>query len=878
MGSTHSIEKPAIETLCNQIILAKADSQFSTIEPVIIATLKNIGKQIEDPGLKDSILLSLKEGRKGIPSLIFCMMWKGSAVTNKASEEKFGKEPQFDENNEVRKQAFKTFYKILSADKSMYRFLFDQELIGPINKICLAGKVEFKQIGVKILNFLTSIEECYSELKAFNPLYTMNSLLISRPESVNPEIRKLALRGIENLAKLCKSEFVINGVIGTLLNILHENNEQGEISIVMDCFAKSADEDSVAKNLIEENFSHLIDRFLNNPSLEVRISTAACVDGLCRLEAGRDIINKSTLKLLHELCKVPEEALRMRAKSALLNLCLNERQLNYFTHKKWVDEIMDTFNELKTEANRDRVIKIIEQLSKDCLKYTLYHLYLALTKPLIILVQDKNDEIRSLALTSMVNLTVRLDLQPEYSQVAEILIKQFDKMKRMSDRVKAMTILSVLSITNQNLINESFYTNFFFSKADRSNYPFLESDEPNITESEFNKTEKKIEEQKEDIENMVKLARITCISFPSGEVQTIMNEKLKLISSQCRSMNQKIRYRAVGTLAVLASRDNLRHILHNNEFFETITLMLSDPADEVKLAACMAIKSMLLSPDGIKLWLKFDSSFVIDSSNNHTLAVAVSNKPLSKHSGLYLNWGKEFFKSETVIIPKFPPLKEWTISVWFRTPLPPGDKILVQGKSGTGAIIGANDDYFYAIDKKTGTELLLWKGLKGLTRKWNHLCVTLDSQKRILARVNNGQTRDQKAIDLEECFKYFMNSKKGKNPFGVVCDFRVYGRFMNAKEIEELSNYNENVVFALPDKYCEYANVADIPTSLIHIVEKERNVIRIGALQALTCLATKSSCRASMLRNSIIKIIVGLIRSVNTNISKYSASCLVNLG
>lgn len=878
MGGIQSSEKPAIETLCNQIILAKAESQYSTIEPIIIETLKNIGSQIENPRLKDSILLSLKEGRKGIPSLIFCMMWKGSAVASQQSGAKSGQEPQFDENNKVRKQAFETFYKILLADRGMYRFLFDQELIGPVNKICLTGKTEFKQIGVKILNYLTSVEECYSELKAFNPLYTMNSLLISRPESVNSEIRKLALRGIENLAKGCKSEFVINGVIGTLLNILHENKEQEEISIVMDCFAKSADDISVARNLIEEDFSDLIDRFLRNSSPEIRVSTAACVDGLCRLESGREIIKNSTLKLLHSLSKEPEEALRMHAKSALLNLCLNEAKLNYFTNRKWVDEIMDTFNELKTEANRDRVIKIIKQLSKDCLKYTLYMLYLALTKPLITLVQDKNDKIRSSALTSMVNLTVRLDLQPEYTQVAEILIKQFDKLKRMKDRVKSMTILSVLSITNQNLINESFYTNFFFTKADRSQYSFLGSDQSYTLESEFHKNEKKIEDQKEDIEDMVKLARITCISFPSGEVQTIMNEKLKLINSQCRSLNQKIRYRAVGTLAVLATRDTLRHILHDNEFFETIILMLSDPADEVKLVSCLAIKNMLISPDQIKLWLKFDSSFVIDSSNNRTLAVAVRNKPLNKNSGLYLNWGKEFHKSETVIISKFPPLKEWTISLWFRTPLPQGDKILVQGKSGTGAIIGANDDYFYAIDIKTGAELPLWTGLKGLSRKWNHLCVTLDSQKRILARINNEQTRDNKEINLEECFKYFMNGKKGKNPFGVVCDFRVYERFMNVKEVEELSKYNENVVFALPDRYCEYANVADIPTSLIHIIEKERNVIKISALQALTCLATKSSCRASMLRNSIINIIVGLIRSVNTNISKYSAMCLVNLG
>ena len=208
MGGSNSHEKSAIDQLTSHIILAKSESQFGSVENNIAVALSQLRKQLVENKTQKSILAELKEGRKGIPSLIFCMMWKGAAN---------------DENNEIRIQAYETLYTLLNVDSSFCKVLFEQELLGPINKISLTGKPEFKYIGVKILNFLTLHEEYYTELNSFNPLYTMNSLLLASASSVNLETRLLALKGIENLADDYKSEFVINGIIATLLNILHEN-------------------------------------------------------------------------------------------------------------------------------------------------------------------------------------------------------------------------------------------------------------------------------------------------------------------------------------------------------------------------------------------------------------------------------------------------------------------------------------------------------------------------------------------------------------------------------------------------------------------------------------------------------------------------------
>lgn len=138
--------------------------------------------------------------------------------------------------------------------------------------------------------------------------------------------------------------------------------------------------------------------------------------------------------------------------------------------------------------------------------------------------------------------------------------------------------------------------------------------------------------------------------------------------------------------------------------------------------------------------------------------------------------------------------------------------------------------------------------------------------------------RTGKKSIVKEPFKYFGNDKRGKFPFGTICDFRVYQRCLTSTEIKELSVYSENVLEGLPDKYCEFANAADIPTVLIELVRTEGDVVKILALQALANLATKASCRSSMLRNSIIPALVDSIRSVNPFIREYSAKCLVNLG
>ncbi|OMJ85091.1 hypothetical protein SteCoe_13680 [Stentor coeruleus] len=854
MGNKQNSDRKNIEIICTQIILAKTDGQYTAVEASIIESFQLLRGEMKNPETMERIIQDLKSGIKGVPSIIYCMLWRGGYDGD-------------GERNQVQEEALKTFCLLLKKNHDFIKLFFDQDLGGIINKLALCNEPNLRHSAVKIMSFLTKFPEYKKDLEVYNPLYTLNSVLVSSLSSVKPKSRILALKGIKSLAYDYKSKFVANGIIGTLLTMLNESIVPKELKIAIDCISRSADEPSVGKNLLEEHFTDLIDKFLSHDDIKICSSTASCIQALCKFEKGRESINFLSLKKLHKLCERGNLDAMLAAKSAMLSLCLNEAKLEYFKKKGWVKEIVKTFSEISNKASRERVIGIIYQLSIECLKYTLYDLYEAITKPLIELIQDEDDEIQSMSLSSLVNLCARLDLQACYYQegASNIIISLFNIFDDFKKKLNCMIIISMLSITNKELLYDEYYIDFFLSKVDRKDYISDEGKES----GDVNKLE--------IVEEMVKLARLTCIAFPGEEVQSKMKDKLKFVYSQCRSPSIKVRCRAVGSLSALCLREPIRETLYKSGFFDEMMLMLRDKQDEVKAIACRAITNILYSPNNLIIWFKFDSSYVVDASNVHILSGSVQNTGLKKSTGLYADWGKEFKKSEVIKIQGLGILPNWTVSLWFRCPMGDAVKVLIQGKSGTGAIIAANKEYFYTVDQKNGIEVPLWFGLDRLKKGWHHLAVVY-SQEVMSGFVNNTSNRTSKKIFLQESFKYFCNSKKGKQPFGAICDFRIYNYDMSNTEIKELSVYNENMIYGHPDKYCEYVNTVDIPTILIQLTRDERDVVKIVALEALSFMASKASCRANMLRNSIIPVLIDSIRNVNPYIRQYAAKCLVNLG
>ena len=307
----------------------------------------------------------------------------------------------------------------------------------------------------------------------------------------------------------------------------------------------------------------------------------------------------------------------------MLSLCLDEQKLDYFNKKNWVKQIVEAFNELGSQSKKDRVIDIISQLSSECLKYTLYQLFEAMTVPIVKLLKDDSERISGIALKALVNLCSRLDLQKNFCNAGAvfILIERYSKSTLLSQKFDIVVILSLMSVTNTDLLTRQEYTGFFYSKINRADiFP-----EENISEVE----------SLELIEEINKISKLTAIAFPGEEVLSMMTNKIKFVYSQCRSPSIKIRSRALGTLSALALRQPLRWLLYETGMFNEIMYLLRDPENEVQLVACYVIYNILKSPDGLELWFKFDSGYVVDDSNTYILSGAIKNVGLGLDKGLY---------------------------------------------------------------------------------------------------------------------------------------------------------------------------------------------------------------------------------------------------
>ena len=159
--------KLSIDLLCAQIIIAKSEGQFSSSQTQIKDTLVRVKKDLSLEIVKDTIINELKTGMKGMPSIIYCLMW------NKDSKERE------EDANEVQLEALKVISKLVRIDDYFIALLFEHEIISTINNLAMDQEPKIRHILIKILSFLTSKEDFIDKLRIYNPLYTLNSLLAS---------------------------------------------------------------------------------------------------------------------------------------------------------------------------------------------------------------------------------------------------------------------------------------------------------------------------------------------------------------------------------------------------------------------------------------------------------------------------------------------------------------------------------------------------------------------------------------------------------------------------------------------------------------------------------------------------------------------------
>ena len=71
--------------------------------------------------------------------------------------------------------------------------------------------------------------------------------------------------------------------------------------------------------------------------------------------------------------------------------------------------------------------------------------------------------------------------------------------------------------------------------------------------------------------------------------------------------------------------------------------LLTFKAPTVIREAATAIANILQGPDGMQLWLKFNSTYLgIDCSGNNQIIVQGNPLKVTEGKGLYSNWGAAF--------------------------------------------------------------------------------------------------------------------------------------------------------------------------------------------------------------------------------------------
>ncbi|CAG9315928.1 unnamed protein product [Blepharisma stoltei] len=859
MGTTKSApEKSSVEALCQQIMLNKAESQSGlSMTKLIHQSLTRVLRDMNNPEKRKNTIQELS-GVKGIPALIACLNTKI---------------PGEEQGNIIQSESIKIFYELMMDDKGKFDMLFSHDIIHVVNHLALSNTKEFISTPIRIMVKCTEDKSYSEKLEAVNPLYTFNAVLAATIVDTQTKIEVLI--GIKNLATKFKKEFLTRGIVATLSGIMLSEKLPTEnmVRLVLSCIAIIIDEKNICTRFIEEDVIDKIRLFLTSKSPDILCSATQCFQIMCNFENGREEITKADLICLREISTSKDEVSSISAKAALLILCLNEEKLAYFKKHGWLNDIFSGFKDMKNNSGKFQIVNTLKQLSKDCLKYTLYDLYHSLIDPLLILVQDSSVVVQNRALSILLKLVIRGDVQTELGKTnsSKILLQIYPRLRSIKEKSACILILALISNNYLPLLQDINYAEFFIGKANQSREEIAR--ECGISKPSTS--------QLEIIEEIVKISMVTCIALPEQYVQTDMKAKIKFVCTQCRSPSHYIRNRSAGTLSVLASIGSIRHLLVGNGVIDELMMLLKDKNDSVICQTAKAIINLSTRPENIELWLKFDSTYAVDAANLHVPELTIEIAPLKKNTGLYVIWGKEFSTGDAISFRDIPFVPAWSISVWFRTPLSKSKRkvsILVQGQTGAGAMVAYHKGAIKSFDQKTGYFITLWDGIDSLEKGWHHMAVLRSDNGKMEVLIDGkNQPENIKIVNIMEPMKYFGNSKAGNEPFGCIADLRIYTKTLAYSETKALAKYNENVIDGLPDNMIEYVNICDGVSHVIQAMANATDIVKVELCHALANLSTKSSCRSSILRNNGLPILIDCMNTKNEFLRVQAARCLVNL-
>jgi len=145
---------------------------------------------------------------------------------------------------------------------------------------------------------------------------------------------------------------------------------------------------------------------------------------------------------------------------------------------------------------------------------------------------------------------------------------------------------------------------------------------------------------------------------------------------------------------------------------------------------------------------------------------------------------------------------------------------------------------------------------------WKHICILVSRQPgwQMMSTVFfyvDGELKDKISdIYSMSTIKYVGNSADGKEPFGIIADFRIYPYHLSPDNLYEIVNAR---VADLPDKYHDYLNEEGFMNKIMRRSQEDMSDMQIEICKLIKSLATKRSCRLYLIENDAHEQLIKLV-------------------
>eukprot|EP00743_Colponemidia_sp_Colp-15_P010200 GILK01011208.1.p1 GENE.GILK01011208.1~~GILK01011208.1.p1 ORF type:complete len:824 (+),score=157.38 GILK01011208.1:80-2551(+) len=728
--------------------------------------------------------------------------------------------------------------------------------IYPVVMLGLSTEISTQLQSARLMATLARYKE---SRKALRDAQALNALVIMAL-AIKTDVQHEAVRAIGNMSidSELQSDIIDAGALRPLLTLL-SSKHPGTARQAIRAIANLAEDINNQKKIVQEGGLIYIVRLLRSKDTDLHRDAARAICNLARLMENQSKIRLTgAITALIDLAKTRNDA-GIAASAALLQLCYHDLNQEEILKNKGLELILQIVKTSDIDQLRASSTNL-SYFAQEAPSAKQQQIILALIGPVLSLVAHRDPIVYKMAVRSLSHFSLRSDCQREI--VLQDGVRVLIERARTAGIEDIVKLECVRTLTNLALCLETH------DQLRATNYIDFFLELQHSTNSDISAE-----------------ARLALGNLPNAVESADPTDLLMFFVTLCESPDIHIQCKATGALANLAAQHQIRDTVAIKAL-DVIINMTGSSAVSVRREAARALANITRQPDGLICWLKFDSPLAsVDSSCNLYPAVSGNPQRLPAKKGLHGNWGAMFASSDAIFLQKDglsvagkkgqPP--EWTVTVWFIAPLPNTGRwhTLLQSCHGVGGqiVVHSNQkEVGFFDDSKDGSFVSMGIDVSKLQAGWHHLAVVAGK-----SRTTFYIDGERKGSTGSQCVGDFFsvgNCVDGNEPFGTICDFRIYPHCLDPADIKTIFRYKTE---PLPDLYCRMVMERGGVPPLVDILKCGVAGAQIPAARALCCLATYVPCRVQIIRCGGLVELAGLVNSPVPELAREAMRALVFL-